>query len=377
MAAASDIDSRAPILLRPRNFQWYFNSSANPWSDKEDWMKYSDIVNEIIEDAFNEKKFSVEIDGDYVVNFQYQVQYKKCDRNRQQPIKRLEINNDRSDVRLREERFSSPITLISALSIEEEEEEEEENDNAFCDPRIVQDIPYAYCHFEILGHSKSVSDVVEEAAKGILIEATILNKEKEAQWLSEQLLRVKHFGDNLKAVQFVKIPSEIGKTCVHLYSRDSFLFKQINHVLQNSYNITCEQVKTLGPFCFLLQRYLKLNSSENLIVYRGLTLTDAQRQDYMKGEFTFTAFTSTSKNRDVAEFYNGNTLLIIDLAVKSRWFDGNVHCGVDITSLSQFHQEEEVLIYPSAVFYFVKYEYDSIKKKHIIYLKSSDRNCRV
>jgi hypothetical protein len=54
-------------------------------------MKYSDIVNEIIEDAFNEKKFSVEIDGDYVVNFQYKVQYKKCDRNRQQPIKRLEI----------------------------------------------------------------------------------------------------------------------------------------------------------------------------------------------------------------------------------------------------------------------------------------------
>ncbi len=117
----------------------------------------------------------------------------------------------------------------------------------------------------------------------------------------------------------------------------------------------------------LLERYLKLKSTENLIVYRGKTLTDAERQDYMEEELTFTAFTSTSKNRKVVELYCGNTLLIIDLTVKSRWFDGNVHCGVDIISLSQFQQEEEVLIWPSTIFSFVKYEYDSIKKKHIIY----------
>ncbi len=98
------------------------------------------------------------IDGDYVIHFQHQVQYNKCDRNRQQPIKHVEINSDRSDVRLREERFSSPITLISALSIEEED--------AFCDPKILEDMPYAYCHFEVEGHSKIVSDVVQETAKG-------------------------------------------------------------------------------------------------------------------------------------------------------------------------------------------------------------------
>ncbi len=63
-----------------------------------------------------------------------------------------------------------------------------------------------------------MSYVVEEVAKGIMKEGTVLDKEKEVQWLSEQLLRVKHFGDNVKARQFCKIPSEIGKTCVHLYS---------------------------------------------------------------------------------------------------------------------------------------------------------------
>jgi hypothetical protein len=89
-------------------------------------------------------------------------------------------------------------------------------------------------------------------------------------------------------------------------------------------------------------------------------------QEIMK----FTSFTSTTRSRKVAEFYDGNTLLIIDLNQynnKGKY----VTCGRNISSLSDFPVEEEFLIWPGTEFAFVKYEYDVLKKKHIIYLKSS------
>ena len=84
-------------------------------------------------------------------------------------------------------------------------------------------------------------------------------------------------------------------------------------------------------------------------------------QEIMK----FTAFTSTTCNRSIAEFYDGNTLLIIDL----DQYESTV-CGKNISSVSDFPEEEEFLIWPGRDFAFVKYEYDISKKKHMIYLKS-------
>ncbi|CAF5006643.1 unnamed protein product, partial [Rotaria sp. Silwood1] len=53
MAYASS--NRLPVLLRPKNFQWYWNSAVDPWSSVEEWMKYTDVDNEIIEDAYSQE----------------------------------------------------------------------------------------------------------------------------------------------------------------------------------------------------------------------------------------------------------------------------------------------------------------------------------
>jgi hypothetical protein len=117
-----------------------------------------------------------------------------------------------------------------------------------------------------------------------------------------------------------------------------------------------------------------MGATELRTVYRGLNLDDDQRQDFMKKDIKFTAFTSTSRNRVLAEIF-GNTLLIIDLNVENFFFmiDG-VHCGAYISHLSNFPEEEEFLICPTTLFDFDRYEYDAINMKHNIYLKASEHN---
>jgi hypothetical protein len=238
------------------------------------------------------------------------------------------------------------------------------------------DFPSAYYYQELENKIKTITDVVQAAADGILKEGMALGKDNEAKWLAEKLLLVKHHGSGNKASLFPTIPLKICKACVYLYTKDSFWYQLLNATLRNLEAVTPEQVKTFGPFCWLLQGCLKLFlPSKVFTVYRGLTIEDDQRQAYMKKEMTFTSFTSTTKNRDVAEMYGGNTLLIMDVNVIEYRTGCHVRYGADISKLSAFRDEEEYLFSPTAIFDFVEYKYDSEKKKHIIYLKVAAKNC--
>ncbi|CAF4601527.1 unnamed protein product, partial [Rotaria socialis] len=271
---------------------------ADPWSgcEKKEWKKYTDVENEIIEDAYNANNTSVEIDGDYMISLKHQK------------------NPD-----------------------------------------------------------KTLSDIVQEAADGIIREGKRLNKQIEAEWLSSQLIAVKPFGANLDARQsaYIRIPSEISQTCVYLYSKESFWYTLFNYTLREVIVPTCEQLKAFEPFSWLLYCSLcQIKTTKDILtVYRGLNLTDEQRQEFMEDHVVFFAFTSTSRNRVKAEVF-GNTLLIIDLNVQHPYYpDQNIWCGSDIAALSIFPGEEEFLLKNKCVFDFVKYEFDTEKSKHILYLR--------
>jgi hypothetical protein len=232
--------------------------------------------------------------------------------------------------------------------------------------------PSVYYDFHLEDTSKTLDDVVEEIAYGIKLEGTNFGKPKEGEWLALQLYNLKHFGNDIKADEdTVYIPDEIGQTCVFIYTIACFWFKLINKILNNPQSVTYHYIKTLGPFCWVLDRYLNQMKIANVrIVYRGTTLTDEQRRRYMK-EYDkkadeglyFTSFASTSSNREVANMFSGNTLFIIDL------FGFSDQCGANITSLSRFPDEEEYLLCPLVELRFIKYEYDSMSNKHIIYLR--------
>jgi hypothetical protein len=66
---------------------------------------------------------------------------------------------------------------------------------------------------------------------------------------------------------------------------------------------------------------------------------------------------------------------VLDLNVKQRNFqDQNVCCGALILPRSDVIPHEMFIMWPCVTFHFCKYEYDSTKQLHLIYLKSSDEN---
>jgi len=377
MTSATDLTSlTAPLLLRKHNFQWYYNTATvfEPRSNSTEdlWVKHTDIENEIIEDAFQFNKTEVEIDGDITLNLDCQLQYNKLDQSDLRSIKREQIQLNCSGFRrLREERFSLPITLVS-LSSESSSISHIDEFSCPFNMHEARSFPSVYYDFHLEHTSKTLADVVEEAAYGIEREGTNVGKPKEGEWLALQLYNLKHVGNDIKADEdTVYIPDEIGQTCVFIYTIGCFWYKLINKILNNPPSVTYDYIKTLGPFCWILDEYLnQMKTASVTTVYRGTTLTDEQRQRYMK-EYDkeadeglyFTSFTSTSSNREVANMFSGNTLFIIDLlGVSDR-------CGANITYLSKFPDEEEYLLCPLVELRFIKYEYDTISNKHIIYLR--------
>ena len=129
------------------------------------------------------------------------------------------------------------------------------------------------------------------------------------------------------------------------------------------------RIETLGPFCWLLQDYICKNKNrENRILYRGATLKQEMIDEYRQAVGTkilWLSFVSTSKVREVAEFFSGNTLFIIEMK------DMYTSLCTDITSLSLYPDEEEVLLMAQFRFRIDNVELDSTTKKYSIYLSSA------
>ncbi|CAF4198009.1 unnamed protein product [Adineta steineri] len=440
---ASAACCRAPILRRPSShYQWYWNYRQDDGKEEE-WMKYINIDNEIIEDAYNEQKDEVEIDGSIMINLKQQIQYQKVDLSEQCVIKRVLLEERVGrNVHLQEERFSQTIVVSTTTSIDGQRDlprrdadthaasiekydlfsndvqtshmtrslhwifssvlgnkpaTESENKNKERNDAIEHAIQKVlsvdktqtgmqwmrsgyfssgYELSELRSKNKTIANVVQEAAEGILKEGEAVGKLCQAQHLAQQLMKVKHYGEDIQVKYFkgIQCPSEIGDTFVNVYTKDSFWYKLLNGVLRHPKTASYDQLKTLGPFCFLLHNYLKnISTTDILRVYRGILLTTAEeRKSFMDKHVRFLSFNSTTANRELAEIY-GNTLLIIDLDTK---FNAMQDCqvGASISHLSNFPEEEEYLLWTGACFEFVKYEYDNLKHKHIIYLKSSEAN---
>ncbi|CAF1162507.1 unnamed protein product [Adineta steineri] len=356
--------SSASILLRPHDYQWcWYSSAANEGEAK--WQKYMDVENEIIEDAYNEKKTKFELDGNYMIDLEHLIEYKKGDCSKRRYIKRGQRDSLQSSVYLRQERFSLPITPVNSTVVEQVQHVTDALRHIREDGNIFS----AYCN--LIENEKTFADIVEEAANGIIKEGTTIEQAHTAEWISKQLIAVKNYGTNIKIDRHsnTRVPLYIGQTCVSLYSKSTFWFRLINQTLRDYHTVSLEQVKTLGPFCWLLQKFLyDIHRTDVLTVYRGVELDYQQRKQFMKEAMKFTFFTSTSKNRSLAEMF-GNTLLVINLEGEIFGYTYYPAAGADISTLSNFPEEEEFLIWPGTYFQFVDHEYNSNKQQHIIYLK--------
>ncbi len=178
------------------------------------------------------------------------------------------------------------------------------------------------------------------------------DKINEARLICDQLCNVKD-----------KSEDEILEQSTRLYTAETFLYKLVNTTLRNE---DMSKIDTLGAYCFLLQGHLWCsgNDREAITVYRGTNMSDQMIEQYKLAigkDIRYLAFTSTSKDRQVAEMYsNGNTLFIIKL--------NNSGFLCDISLLSFYPDEQEVLLNAGHPFKVDQVEHDLTNNKYFIHL---------
>ena len=338
--------------------EWMWQSNPDPCSktQKREWTRYSDVENLIIEKAYSSNQTHAIID-DCSIDFKHHVQISDNEIDQQTPVKRRVCK--REDKRLREERFMpdpiapkrpfggqygwvSPFIAEVRKNLNLEEKQLPSNDE------------------------KIVPKILKKAALGIIKEGKLIGKRCEAEEMAEKLMEQENRGIR-----------RIWKCCAYLYSLESFLYKKLNETMRLIGSEEHEQVwrskiRTLGPFCLLLwDNPFNNKLSKNIELYRGAKLRPEQIAIYQDlsvhpNEYrSFQAFTSCSRNRKKAENFEEPNVLFI-MKVESAF-------TVDLSSVSEYLEEEEELIIPGVCFNVQRVEFDNRKNIHFIYLKLKQR----
>ncbi|CAF1070486.1 unnamed protein product [Rotaria sordida] len=339
--------------------QWMWNANENPFSTSHspEWQSYSDVENMIIEHAFRAGQTHAILD-DYHIDFKHNLQISNNDINKQRHVKRTIRNGD--NMPLRRERFmSNPIAPKRPYS----------GLYGFISPfiqAVVKDLNISRDRLP----SKNkviVSFIVERAAMGIIEEGKKLGKQREAELIAKTLIEKKETG-----------MEEVWRCCAYLYSLESFLYKKLNETMrligsEEHEQIWRSKVRTLGPFCLLLwdNPFDRKVTKPGTIIYRGAQLPDALinsfKDDYSKDskpKHSFQAFTSCTRNRNVAESF-GNVLFIMEIRVAFT---------VDLRPVSRYPHEEEELLFPGVCFEIDRIDFDKDKNKYLIYLNLQQRH---
>lgn len=311
---------------------WYYNIKNRSTSS---WIPFGDIDNEIIEEGFCKNNKTIELDN-YLIDFDRMIKIDKKDLSNKTSIKRS--IHRLNETPLRSERFYSCEKLVQSF-----------NDNDKNDHRFLN-------QWKKINRNKSIDELLEKAAEGIIQEGILIDNEIEAKWIGQQIRSV-----------IGKSQSDIDKCIILLYTYETFLYRLINSTLRENDQTKLEN---LGPFCQLLFRcdcsptIDKVGYDQEL--YRGAQLDEKTIQSYQQSIGlikTWDAFSSTSKNRLKAESY-GNVLFIINRNKSTRYR----FSGMDISLISNYPEEEEVLIRAARNFIVEKVEQNQINGKYIIYL---------
>ncbi|CAF0894605.1 unnamed protein product [Adineta steineri] len=355
--------SKVSTSLLPNKLKivWFWQSNADPWNEKEqrEWKRYSDFENEFIEEAYQRSENEVDL-IDHVIEFERNIQYNKRDRNKQRRVKRDEI--DVSNY-VRVERFCYPEKAVKlfddgdkppdcAFMIEWRRRKRELGEDGVTIAELAAQGKNILILITNLVYFVHVLDA------GILREGKLLNQEFDAQRMADQLR------------SYTNDDRETYSCAARLYTAESFLYKLLNSTLRNE---DMSKADTLGPFFHLLYRHVQVAGydREEQIVYRGTTLTNEMLEGYKKAIGTsirWLAFTSTSKDRRVAETFNGNTLFIITL---QSWFLFDARCAV--SALSHYPDEQEILLTASYRFRVEKVDHDTTSGKYFIYMRDENR----
>ncbi|CAF1528951.1 unnamed protein product, partial [Didymodactylos carnosus] len=222
-----------------------------------------------------------------------------------------------------------------------------------------------YLEWETNG-KKLLEEILTECSdiRILTLESNVAGRVEKEGWDSDKPDQGKWLADKLRIVS----DADIGKCCIRLYTMNSFLYKKTNEFLREENE---RKLATLGLFVRELLVFYNKNAhlvpENNTYVYRAVNLTSSMITEYQSaidnGSYRWLGFSSTSRNPQLPEFDDCNTLLIMEL--KKICTDNN---AIDISSLSQFPQEEEILLRAGTEFTVQNVQYEAANNKHVINL---------
>jgi hypothetical protein len=138
--------------------------------------------------------------------------------------------------------------------------------------------------------------------------------------------------------------------CAAIYTRDTFLYRRVNHFLRSGTEADPETGRNLGLYIGLLREAFCVREPSSplswecpRVVYRGANFAIDVLVDYARHpdeSIGWQGFTSSSRDRRVALGFPGNVLFEISLT----------HPAASLDDLSAFRSEQEFILSPYQLF---------------------------
>ena len=317
---------------------WYWQSNTDPESQFEipQWEKYSELDNAKIEDALRKRQTQADL-GNCIVIFKDMVQTSKEDFTKRRQVKRIVLSEgDRTT------RFTRSIPAFKSLnhcfgSIKDLER-----------MLIVKYQLEGYTKKPIKERRKIIANCIKTEAKKLGAKET-----KQAKYLAHLLISSSN--DNQESFNAILL---------NLCTQESFLYGRINSLLEGEMWM---ELKDLAPFLLeLIPVFGKTKCDEWLEVelYRGANMDEESLSEYEPRKyFSWNSFTSTTRNRKIAEAIHtveeGYTRVLFTIVygeAENKFFRSaleTLKAGpqlLDASKVSQFPEEDEVLIAPGSLF---------------------------
>jgi len=141
---------------------WFYNIKSRSNSS---WIPFGDIDNEMIEEGFSKNTKKIQLDN-YFIDLDRMIKIDKQDLSNEIPIKRCIRQLDK--IPLRSERFYSCEKLVKSFS------DNDQNDHRFLN------------EWKKRNRNKSIDDLLEKAAEGIIKEGILIEKQIEPEWIVQK-----------------------------------------------------------------------------------------------------------------------------------------------------------------------------------------------
>ena len=213
-------------------------------------------------------------------------------------------------------------------------------------------------------------------------EIKIENKNNEQKKVKDNRLKIEIM---LETLQKFKGINDNEEEIIKIYTEESSsYYKDFNYWLMNSNSLAIEKTAWfISAVIYSLNKYGEKNKKsvkKNITLYRGIksNLSDLLSYERSKGELIcFPSFTSASPDINIAKKFSkikepSNQYATI-ISINYIFKKGFKPTAVDVSDVSQFKNEKEVLFYPYSFFKIKNVKIDHSKKTADIELESVGR----